>query len=218
MPTPTGPTPNPNPLPQPKKDPKLMALNPIADAVVRMEGADLPNSVNMHMVRKYGLWNVGHLIWWEPTGQYGATKVWIGDRYWAGWPSREDAYAGLLRDLAAKARAGMTIEQAFRKYAPPKENNTEAYIQYVVDQTGWPRTTPLKSILAGTVTPVVGNSPAEALSLDNADTDNPEAPIILEDGSVAGGGDLFGTMSEDNKILLMAAAGAGLLFMALTRM
>ena len=210
--------PTPSPIPQPKRDPKLMALNPIADAVVRMEGADSPRSVNMHMVRKYGLWNVGHLIW---AGQYGATKVWIGDRDWAGWPSRDDAYAGLLRDLAAKARRGLTIEQAFYKYAPPSENNTEQYITYLTQQTGWPRTTPLRSILAGTVTPVTGNAPADSVAMvvDDSDTDNSGAPVIVdESGMVSGGDELFGTMSEDNKILLAAAAGAGLLFMALSRM
>jgi hypothetical protein len=147
--------------------------------------------------------------------------VWIGDRYWAGWPTRDDAYAGLLRDLAAKARRGLTIEQAMKKYAPPKENNTEAYIQYLVDQTGWPRTTPLRSILAGTITPITGNAPADSVSMvvDGSDTDNPPAPLILDDGSVVPGGDeLFGTMPEDTKLLMMAAAGAGLVFMALSRM
>jgi hypothetical protein len=191
-----------------------MALNPIADAIVRMEGADDPRSVNMRMVREFGLWNVGHLIWYEPGGQYGATKVMIGGRAWAGWPSREDAYAGLLRDLAAKARRGLTIEQAMYKYAPPSENKTEEYIEFIAQQTGYPRTTPLRSILAGTVSPVTGNVPADpnlALTLDDADSVG--VPFFIGDEDSG-----FGTMSEDTKILIMAAAGAGVAFMLLAKM
>ena len=180
-----------------------MALNPIADAIVRMEGADDPKSINMALVRQYGLWNVGHLVWAD---QYGATKVWMGDRDWAGWPTREDAYAGLLRDLAAKARVGHTIESAMRKYAPAKENNTENYIQYIVAQTGYPRTTPLSSILAGTITPITGNTPTPA-GMD---------PLFLTDETT--GESLFDTMGEDTKIMIASAAAAAALFMALAMM
>lgn len=121
-------------------------IDTVAQAVIQMEGSMLPNSVNMSMVRKHGLWNVGHLIW---AGQIGAQKVWMGDRNWAGWPSQAEAYAGLVRDLGAKARAGYTIRQAFEKYAPPSENNTEVYIAHISAATGYPDSAPLSSVISG---------------------------------------------------------------------
>jgi len=121
-------------------------IDTVAQAVIQMEGSMLPNSINMSMVRQYGLWNVGHLIW---AGQIGAQKVWLKDRYWAGWPSQSEAYAGLVRDLSAKARAGYTIEQAFRIYAPPSENDTGAYIAHISASTGYPSSTPLASVISG---------------------------------------------------------------------
>ena len=145
-------------------------LDVIGQAIVRMEGSLLPNSVNMTMVQKYGLWNVGHLVW---AGQYGAQKVYLG-RDWAGWPSQEEAYAGLLRDIAAKARVGHTIRTGIEKYAPPNENNTEAYIAYIVNATGYPDYTPLSSVIAGSRTPgLPGNTPTP----DSLPTYSDPAPV-----------------------------------------
>lgn len=214
-PPPPGWTPAPCPK-QPGRNPKLMALNPIADAIVRMEGADSPRSVNMTMVRNFGLWNVGHLVW---ANQYGATKTWVGDRYWAGWPTREDAYAGLLRDLGAKARVGHTIESAMYKYAPPKENNTANYIAYIEQQTGWSRNTPLSAIVAGTVVPNTGNTPIpvtstgqpDPLMLDTTmDVDSSGASAFVnDDGTITLD---FGS-GDDNTIMLVAAAAAGIIML-----
>jgi hypothetical protein len=200
-----------------------MALNPIADAIVKMEGADLPNSINMHMVRDYGLWNVGHIVW---ANQYGATKVWIGDRWWAGWPTREDSYAGLLRDLSAKARAGMTIGEAMYKYAPSKENNTENYIQYISQQTGWSRDTPLASILDGTVVPA-GNSPASGQDTPPTDNDSDSnsgtPPGVNGDvgtangGGGGGGGETISLDTSDPAFLAGAAIVAGILLASFMR-
>ena|ERR1700733_5040271 len=41
-----------------------------------------------------------------------------------------------LRDLLLKDYRGLTLEQALNKYAPPVENNTNAYLGNVVKFTG----------------------------------------------------------------------------------
>lgn len=140
-------------------------LDTLAQAIIQMEGSMNPGSINMSMVTQYGLWNVGHLVW---AGQTGAQKLWMKDRNWAAWPSYDAAYAGLVRDLKAKARVGHTIRTGMEKYAPPSENNTERYIAFVSQQTGYPDSTPLSALVAadpgGQVAPPFGNTGTEDLS------------------------------------------------------
>lgn len=166
----------------------------VAQAVIQMEGSMLPGSVNMTMVQKFGLWNVGHLIW---AGQYGAVPVVVspGGRQWAGWPSQADAYAGLVRDLMAKARQGLTIRQAFEKYAPPSENNTELYIAHISAATGYPSSTPLASVMAaspGVPAPEPGN----------VYTPPTEVPVEIEAETEEAG--LFSSTSPDSTLLTIA--------------
>jgi hypothetical protein len=180
-----------------------MSLNPVADAIVQMEGAYNPNSINMAMVAQSGLWDVGHLVY---AGQAGAQPVTINGRAWAGWPTPEAAYDGVLRDLMAKARVGHTVESAIGKYAPPSENNTQQYIAFIESQTGVPRTTPLASLVEGTVFRSAGNVTPE---LEPAPAPAP-APSI----------DMFGTDPSDTQLVIMiaaAAAAGGLLLSALAR-
>ena len=142
----------------------------------------LPNSINMAMVRQFGLWNVGHLIW---AGQIGAQKVWMKDRNWAGWPSQPEAYAGLVRDLAAKARQGYTIEQAFKIYAPPSENDTGAYIAHISSATGYPSSTPLSSVIAGS--PAGGTVSPPFPGNTDVDTSLPaDESIVADEASILG--------------------------------
>jgi len=108
----------------------------LADAIIQQEGAFDPRSVNMRMVTQQGLWNVGHLTW---ASQRGAVPVNIGGRLWAGWPTYEDSYDGLLRQLRSYANQGLTLEQMIYRYAPPEENPTESYIAFVSSRTGIPR-------------------------------------------------------------------------------
>lgn len=123
-----------------------MTLRELADAIVRKEGSFLDNSVNMRMVREHGLWNVGHLVW---AGQRGAVPVNINGRLWAGWPSMEESYEGLMRQIRLDAARGKTLEEFIYKYAPPNENNTEAYIRDVSAWTGIPRRMPLNNLPEG---------------------------------------------------------------------
>lgn len=181
-------------------------IDTVAQAVITQEGSMLPNSVNMAMVRQFGLWNVGHLVW---AGQYGAQKIWLKDRYWAGWPSQSEAYAGLIRDLQAKARAGYTIEQAFRIYAPPSENNTGVYIAGITAATGYPASTPLASVIAGS--PAGGTVTPPFPGNVDVDTSLPAEPSV----SYA---DSLGLGDADPMLLTVALGlGAALALVSLTK-
>ena len=123
-------------------------LDTIVSAIMQMEDGSSPNSVNQHMVRDYGLWNEGHLTY---IGQAGATAVkFPGNNHtWAGWRTRDESIAAIGNDILAKARKGMTIRSAIAKYAPEFENNTEQYIAWISQATGYPDSTPLTTVLAG---------------------------------------------------------------------
>lgn len=174
----------------------------------------LPNSVNMGMVREYGKWNVGHLVW---AGQIGATKLWYKDRDWAAWPTQADAYAGLVRDLQAKARKGMTMAQAFTAYAPPSENNTAAYIAFIESRTGYPASTPLSSVLAGSP---VGGSVAPPFP-GNVEvpipTPYPDESLTPYEGSSDSSGSDGGTggVGGPDMVWVSAAVGVGIAILVL---
>jgi hypothetical protein len=116
----------------------------IAAAIIRQEGGDKPKSVCQALVRSYGTWNVGHLVW---AGQRGAKPCGIGGRMWAGWPTREASVEGVKRDVAAKIRRGDTLRQLITAYAPPIENATALYVRNVESWTGLPLDTQLKGIM-----------------------------------------------------------------------
>jgi hypothetical protein len=47
-----------------------------------------------------------------------------------------DGWADLLRQLDLYALRGLTVAQAIYEWAPPNENNTQAYLSYVVNGLG----------------------------------------------------------------------------------
>jgi len=55
----------------------------------------------------------------------------------------ETGFAALLALLRAPSYRQLTIEQTITRYAPPVENNTDAYIASVEKITGVPRAAPL---------------------------------------------------------------------------
>jgi hypothetical protein len=180
----------------------MAGIDKLVAAVIEMEGSMLPNSINMNMVRNYGRWNVGHLVW---AGQRGATPIYIKDRNWASWSSQAEATAGLQRDLLAKASRGMSIRAAFEAYAPAFENDTENYIAWVSAKTGYPPDTPLSTVIAG-------GGPASPL---------PSGTVVAS-GSAEYPSGTYGTYdpnadgeSGDNGMVIAAvAAGAALLLIA----
>ena len=47
-----------------------------------------------------------------------------------------DGWADLVRQLSLFAERGLTVAAAIETFAPPTENNTEAYLNYVVEGLG----------------------------------------------------------------------------------
>jgi hypothetical protein len=113
--------------------PAKISVRVLARAMARMEGADDPRSVNQRLVREHRRWNQGHLIW---ANQRGAVGIAVGDRAWAAWPSEEEGWQGLMRQIRLDASRGMTLEAFIGKYAPRFENNTGRYIASVSAWTG----------------------------------------------------------------------------------
>jgi hypothetical protein len=122
----------------------MASIRDLADAIIRMEGSMLPGSVNMTMVAQHGLWDLGHLVW---AGQKNAVPVVINGRAWAGWPTYDEAYAGLIRQIQLDVSRGMTLSQFIAKYAPSSENNTAVYIANVSAWTGIPPDARLSDVL-----------------------------------------------------------------------
>lgn len=111
-------------------------LRKLAEAFVKQEGSEShPLSVHNKMIKQFGRYNVGHLVW---AGQRNAlpTQLRPNGRKWAGWPSREESIQGLERQLILYARRGLTLGEAILIYAPPFENKTDAYIENVSKWTG----------------------------------------------------------------------------------
>ena len=48
----------------------------------------------------------------------------------------EDGWAALARQLTMDSNRGWTVEQLINSYAPPSENNTQAYLDYVCQYVG----------------------------------------------------------------------------------
>lgn len=48
----------------------------------------------------------------------------------------DDGWAALERQLQLYAERGLTLEQAIYEFAPPSENNSEQYLQFVCDGLG----------------------------------------------------------------------------------
>ena len=58
-----------------------------------------------------------------------------------------DGWEDLERQLAIYAKRGMTIEQMVYEYAPPSENNSKAYLDYVCQYVGCAPSTLVKDAL-----------------------------------------------------------------------
>lgn len=128
-------------------------LDSVVGAILRMEGADQPNSVNATIQRTAGLYNPGHIEYSSWSAAHGAQPVTIQGRTWAGWPTY-DAGVDAVKALLAQYQRndpGITIQQAVFKYAPPNENDSALYARNLASWTGLPVDTPLASVLTGSV-------------------------------------------------------------------
>lgn len=129
--------------PQPEERP-LLSVRILARAISRMEGADDPRSVNQRLIREHGRYNQGHLVW---ANQRNATGVYVGDRTWAAWPSEEEGWQGLMRQIRLDASRGHTLESFVSKFAPRFENNTARYVANIAAWTGIDPQSQLSAVL-----------------------------------------------------------------------
>lgn len=59
----------------------------------------------------------------------------------------EDGWADLERQLKLYAERGMTLKQCIYQFAPPEENDTVQYLQFVCDGLGVTEDTPVAECL-----------------------------------------------------------------------
>lgn len=62
----------------------------------------------------------------------------------------EDGWADLERQLELFAQRGLTLQEAIYAFAPPSENDTERYLEYVCTGLGLPQTASVAEALEQT--------------------------------------------------------------------
>lgn len=65
----------------------------------------------------------------------------------AHFPTPEVGFAALHALLSGPTYSGLTIEDAIDRYAPPSENQTSSYVDYVCHQCGCQKTDLVKDVL-----------------------------------------------------------------------
>jgi hypothetical protein len=95
-------------------------------AVAREEGFYIPGT------RPYRNNNPGDIEWGKFTQAHGATH---GDPRFAVFPTAEAGFAAMRALFQCGAYKGLTVSQALNRWAPPVENQTNAYIANVCKWT-----------------------------------------------------------------------------------
>lgn len=135
----------------------MARIDDIAYAIMKQEGSvyldtlqPKPGSVNHTMVTTRGLWNVGHINFANQNGAI-AVKLTAGGREWAGWPTFQQAYQGLINQIKLDANRGDTIITFVKDYAPGADpGNVESdYVKGMVSYLGVPANTKLSDIIGG---------------------------------------------------------------------
>ena len=78
-------------------------------------------------------------------GQMGATPIKVGNHVFAKFPTAWQGIVAGYRQLYADIAKGWTLRQVIISWAPPSENNSEAYLQGVATGCGISADTPLYS-------------------------------------------------------------------------
>ncbi|MEO6801969.1 MAG: hypothetical protein ABI197_01855 [Granulicella sp.] len=130
---PTPPTPFPT-QPLPKIPHSFM------QAVAREEGFYLAHT------RPQRNNNPGDIEWGKFTQAHGATA---GDPRFAIFNSADDGFACMRALFQSNGYKGLTVSQALNRWAPPVENQTNAYIANVCKWTGLTPDTVIDAILDG---------------------------------------------------------------------
>lgn len=191
-------------------------IEDIINAIVRQEDPNNPKAVHARMLAQFGKHNPGHLVF---AGQRGAVPITLstGGRAWAGWNSWQAGIQGIRNQIRLDARRGHTLESFIHKYAPASENPTSAYVRNVESWTGIPRYTPLAQ-----VADPLGGSPSGGAGPGWGESGWPDVDVDPADGSGGGGqfedpytGSQWFPDVEESQIPALAAAGAGILLLAL---
>lgn len=66
----------------------------------------------------------------------------------AHFPTPEVGFAALHALLSGPSYAGLSVEAAINRYAPPSENNSQGYVEYVCHQVQCKPTDIVKDVLA----------------------------------------------------------------------
>jgi hypothetical protein len=108
----------------------------LLEAIARIEGFFVPNS------RANRNNNPGNIQWGEFAQANGATRIEAippgvqEPARFAYFPTAEIGFSALHSLLSGPSYSGLTIEEAINKYAPPVENNTNGYVEYVCRAVG----------------------------------------------------------------------------------
>lgn len=88
--------------------------------------------------------NPGNLKYAGQAGAIGADSAGF-----AIFPSPDAGWSALERQIALDAGRGYTLDAWVAKYAPPSENNTAAYLSYLVQRLGVSGSAALSDLAAG---------------------------------------------------------------------
>ena len=109
-------------------------LEKLQNAIAKKEGYYLKGT----LARRNN--NPGNLVY---AGQSHAVR----SGRWAKFDTVEHGFQALGAQIKLDAKRGMTLEQFIYKYAPPHENDTLGYIQYVAKQLTTTPTSKLSTII-----------------------------------------------------------------------
>lgn len=86
--------------------------------------------------------NPGNIEWGEFARRHGATRIeeipvgYVSKPRFAYFPDAESGFRAMRERLTTGMYKGLTVREAISKWAPPSENDTEAYIGYVCRKAG----------------------------------------------------------------------------------
>lgn len=116
----------------------------LAHAIARQEGFFIEHSVAQRNN------NPGNI--WDGVGKGKVQRIFpripLDDKGFLKFENRQHGTAYLYRMLILKISSGVTLEQLIHSWAPPTENDTEAYVSAVEKMTGINRKQVLWDLLA----------------------------------------------------------------------
>jgi hypothetical protein len=127
------------------EDPDTVAMRKLMELIRQKEGSESPESAN----QKFALNNPGHLKF---AGQVGAVPTGPRDeegRQWAQFPNEAAGASALAKQLGLYGKRGLSLNDAMAKYAPPQENDTQAYINNISSGMGVSPQAKMAEILRG---------------------------------------------------------------------